>query len=44
MVDIINSQKIFDFLKDELKNKIKVEVLEKATSTNTLVREKAKEN
>lgn len=44
MIDIINSQKILGFLKDELKNKIKVEVLEKATSTNALVREKAKEN
>ncbi len=43
MVDIINSQKIFGFLNDELKNKIKFEVLEKATSTNTLVRECAKE-
>ncbi len=43
MVDIINSQKIYEFLNGDLKNKIKVEVLEKATSTNTLVRECAKE-
>ena len=44
MVDIINSEKIFDFLNKKLKNKIKIELLEKATSTNTLVREKAKES
>ena len=44
MADIINSKTILDFLNDELKNKIKVEVLEKATSTNTLVREKANES
>ena len=44
MSDIINSNTILDFLNDELKNKIKVEVLEKATSTNTLVREKANES
>lgn len=44
MVDIINSKKIFEFLKDELKNKIKIETLEKATSTNSLIREKAKES
>lgn len=44
MSDIINSKTILDFLNDELKNKIKLEVLEKATSTNTLVREKANES
>lgn len=44
MTDIINSQKIFDYLKDELKNKIKIEALEKTTSTNSLVKEKAREN
>ncbi len=44
MADIINSQKISDFLNGELKNKIKIEALDKATSTNTLVREKAKES
>ncbi len=44
MIDIINSQKIFEFLNDELKNKIKVEALDKATSTNTLVKELAAEN
>ena len=44
MIDIIDSKKIFGFLNDGLKNRIKIETLEKATSTNTLVREKAKEN
>lgn len=44
MVDIIDSQKILELLNEELKNKIKVEVLEKATSTNTLVKELASEN
>lgn len=44
MIDIIDSKKIFGFLNDELKNRIKIETLEKTTSTNTLVREKAKEN
>ena len=43
MVDIINSQSISDFLNDELKSKIKIDVLEKATSTNSLVKEKANE-
>lgn len=43
MIDIINSQKIIGFLDNKLKSKIKIEVLEKATSTNSLVREKAKE-
>ncbi len=44
MVDTINSQNIFEFLNDDLKNKIKIEVLDKTTSTNTLVKELAKEN
>ncbi len=44
MTDIINSQKIFEFLSDELKNKIKIQVLQKVTSTNTLVKEVAVEN
>ncbi len=43
MVDIINSQKISEFLKDELKNKINIQVLDKTTSTNTLVKELAAE-
>ncbi len=41
MIDIINSEKIFEFLSDELKNIIEIQVLEKATSTNTLVKELA---
>ncbi len=44
MVDIIDSEKISLLLQDELKNKIKLRVLEKTTSTNTLVRECANEN
>lgn len=44
MADIINSQKILELLNDELKNKIKIEVLEKATSTNSLVKELASES
>ena len=44
MVDIISSQKILELLNNEMKNKIKIEVLEKATSTNTLVKELASEN
>ena len=43
MVDIIDSKKISELLNDELKGEIKIEVLDKATSTNTLVREKANE-
>ena len=43
MADIINSQKIFELLNNEIKNKIKIEVLEKTTSTNTLVKELASE-
>lgn len=44
MIDIISSQKISELLNDELKNKIKIEVLEKATSTNSLVKELASES
>lgn len=44
MVDVINSQKISELLNDKLKNKIKINALEKATSTNTLVKEQAAEN
>lgn len=44
MIDIINSEKILELLKDDLKNKIRLQVLDKATSTNTLVKEVAKEN
>ncbi len=44
MVDVIDSQKITEFLKNELKNKIKIQVLDKTTSTNTLVKELAAEN
>lgn len=44
MVDIIDSQKIFDFLNDELRDKIKIEALKKTTSTNTLVKERANES
>lgn len=44
MVDVINYQKIIELLDNELKSKIKIEALEKTTSTNSLVREKAKES
>ncbi len=44
MSDIINSQKILELLNDGLKNKIKIEVLERVSSTNTLVKELASEN
>ena len=44
MVDIINTQNILELLDNNLKNKIKLLVLEKATSTNTLVKELASEN
>ena len=44
MVDIINSENIFHFLKDDLKNKIRIYILDKTTSTNTLVRERANES
>ncbi len=43
MVDVIDSQKIFNLLNEEFKGKIKIEVLDKVTSTNTLVRKKANE-
>lgn len=43
MIDIINSQKITEFLNDGLKNKIKIDVLEKVTSTNTVAKERASE-
>ncbi len=43
MADIIDSQKILELLNEELKNKIKIEVLENATSTNTLVKGLASE-
>ncbi len=44
MVDVIDSQKIIALLDDELKNKLKFQILDKATSTNTLVKEIASEN
>ena len=44
MVDTIISQEIFELLSDELKNKIQIRVLDKATSTNTLVKDLATEN
>ena len=44
MIDIIDSKKILEFLNSDLKNKIKFEVLDKATSTNTLMKEVAAEN
>jgi len=43
MADIMDSRKIVGFLNDELKNKIKIEVMEKTNSTNALVRECATE-
>lgn len=43
MVDTIISRNIFELLNDELKNKIEIQVLDKATSTNTLVKELATE-
>jgi BirA family biotin operon repressor/biotin-[acetyl-CoA-carboxylase] ligase len=44
MIDIINCREIYSFLNDELKNKVKIEVLEKTTSTNSLVKERAMES
>ena len=41
MVDKISSQKISDFLDEDLKDKIIIEVLEKTTSTNTIIRQRA---
>ncbi len=43
MIDTINSQNIFGLLKKGMEKKIKIEVLEKATSTNTLLKEAASE-
>ncbi len=43
MVDVISSENIHPLLKSELKNKIKIQALEKTTSTNALVRECATE-
>lgn len=43
MMDTINSQRISDLLEKDLKNKISIEALEKATSTNTLLKEAASE-
>lgn len=43
MVDSIKSEKIVQFLDADLKDIIKIEVLEKATSTNTLIRQRANE-
>lgn len=44
MIDAIDSQKISCFLNKNLKDKIKLEILDKATSTNTLVKDVAEEN
>ena len=44
MVDKISSQKISDFLDEDLKDKIIIEVLEKTTSTNTIIRQRANES
>ncbi len=44
MVDVINSQKIIELLSNDLKKKINLQVLDKATSTNILVKELASEN
>ena len=41
MIDKISSQKISDFLNEDLKDKIIIEVLEKTTSTNTIIRQRA---
>ncbi len=43
MIDTINSQNILGLLKKGLEKKIKIEVLKKATSTNTLLKEAASE-
>lgn len=43
MVDIIDSEKIFELLDGELKSRIRIEALKKTTSTNTIVKEKANE-
>ena len=44
MIDKISSQKISDFLNEDLKDKIIIEVLEKTTSTNTIIRQRANES
>lgn len=44
MIDKINSRKIVELLNKYSKKKIKLQVLEKTTSTNTLVKELASEN
>lgn len=44
MIDKISSQKISDFLNEDLKDKIKIKVLEKTTSTNTIIRQRADES
>lgn len=44
MLDMISSQEISNLLNDELKDRIKLQILDKATSTNTLVKEAATEN
>lgn len=44
MIDKISSQKISDFLNEDLKDKIIIEVLEKTTSTNTIIRQRADES
>lgn len=43
MVDTINSQRISELLDNGLENKIEIQTLEKATSTNTLVKDVASE-
>lgn len=43
MVDSIKSEKIVQFLDTDLKDKIKIEVYEKASSTNTLIRQRVNE-
>lgn len=44
MIDIIDSKKILEFLDSDLKEKINIQVLDKATSTNTLMKGVATEN
>ena len=41
MIDKINSERIFQILNEELRNEINIEVFEKVTSTNTLIRQRA---
>lgn len=40
MVDKINSEKIYRILNETLRDKIKIDVLEKTTSTNTIIRQR----